>query len=232
VYRPPANRVDDLAVAVRIVRDHGFGHLVVAGPDGLDAVPVPVVVDVPDDSGGPDGRADRLARSGTRSAHTGLRVRAHVARSNPIWRAAPCPALLIVSPDDAYISPGFYPSKSRDPKVVPTWNYELVHVHGTLHARPDPVWLEALVRELTLREEATMATPWAVDDAPADFIERILRAIVGIELEVSRVEAKRKLSQNRSAEDVAGVVAALAGRDDRSAAVARAMADVTGTPPA
>ena len=151
----------------------------------------------------------------------GLRVRAHVARANPIWRAAPCPAMLIVSPDDAYVSPGFYPSKRRDPKVVPTWNYELVHVHGTLQARPDPAWLEALVRELTVRNEATMAEPWAVDDAPADFIERMLRAIVGIELEVTRVEAKRKLSQNRSAEDVAGVVAGLAGGDDRSAAVAR-----------
>ena len=156
-------------------------------------------------------------------------MRAHVARANPIWRAAPCPALLIVSPDDAYVSPGFYPSKAAEPRVVPTWNYELVHIHGTLHARPDPVWLEALVRELTVRNEATMPTPWSVDDAPADFIERMLRAIVGVELEVTHVEAKRKLSQNRNAEDVAGVRAALAGRDDRSAAVARAMADVTGT---
>jgi transcriptional regulator len=215
VYRPPANRVDDLSAAVRIVRDHGFGHLVVAGPDGLDAVPVPVIVDVPDDS--------------TRSDHTGLRVRAHVARANSIWRAAPCPALLIVSPVDAYVSPGFYPSKRRDPKVVPTWNYELVHLHGTLQARPDPEWLETLVRELTVRNEATMTDPWAVDDAPPDFIARMLRAIVGVELEVTRVEAKRKLSQNRTAEDVAGVVAGLAAGDDRSAAVARAMADVTGT---
>ena len=214
MYRPPANRVDDLSVAVRIVREHGFGHLVVAGPDGLDAVPVPVIVDVPADGGGPDG--------------AGLQVRAHVARANPIWRAAPCPALLIVSPNDAYISPGFYPSKRRDPKVVPTWNYELVHVHGTLQARPDPTWLETLVRELTVRNEATMTEPWAVDDAPADYIARMLRAIVGIELEVTRVEAKRKLSQNRSAEDVAGVVAGLAGGDDRTAAVGRAMADITG----
>ena len=216
MYRPPANRVDDLSVAARIVRDHGFGHLVVSGPDGLDAVPVPVIVDVPDDGGG-------LARAGL------LRVRAHVARANPIWRAAPCPAMLIVSPDDAYISPSFYPSKRRDPKVVPTWNYELVHLHGTVQARPDPAWLETLVRELTVRNEATMAEPWAVDDAPADFIERMLRAIVGIELEVTLVEAKRKLSQNRTAEDVAGVVAGLAGGVDRAAAVARAMADVTGT---
>lgn len=215
MYRPPPNRVDDLAVAVRIVHDHGFGHLVVAGPDGLDAVPVPVVIDVPADGGGADG--------------AGLRVRAHVARANPIWRAAPCPAMLIVCPDDAYVSPGFYPSKAVEPRVVPTWNYELVHVHGTLQARPDPVWLEALVRELTIRNEATMPAPWAVDDAPADYVERMLRAIVGLELEVSRVEAKRKLSQNRTAQDVAGVVAGLAARDARSAAVATAMADITGT---
>src|SRR4029078_10232054 len=110
-----------------------------------------------------------------------------------------------------------------------TWNYELVHVHGTLHARPDPVWLEALGRELTGRNEATMAAPGAVGGAPPAFIARMLRAIVGVELEVSRVEAKRKLSQNRSAEDVAGVVAALTARDARARAVRRAMADITGT---
>ena len=214
MYRPPANRLDDLAAAIAMVRGHGFGHLVVAGSDGLDAVPVPVLVDEPGPTVGPDG--------------AGLHVRAHVAKANPIWRVLPCPALLIVSPSDAYVSPGWYPSKATEPAVVPTWNYELVHIHGTLHARPDAAWVEAVVRELTTRNEATLPTPWSVDDAPADFIERMLRAIVGVELEVTRVEAKRKLSQNRSAADVAGVVAGLTDRDDRSAAVARSMADVTG----
>jgi transcriptional regulator len=217
VYRPPANRVDDLALAVALVRRRGFGHLVVAGADGLDAVPVPVLVDEPDDGCGPDG--------------AGLRVRAHVAKANPIWRAAPCPALLIVSTVDAYVSPSWYPSKVAEPRVVPTWNYDLVHVHGMVHAPTEPAFLDRVVRDLTAREEAAMAAPWSVDDAPADFVERMLRAIVGIELDVVRVEAKRKLSQNRTSDDVAGVVAGLAGRDDRSVAVAEAMADVTGLAP-
>src|SRR5262245_19508651 len=139
-----------------MVRDHGFGHLVVAGTDGLDAVPLPVLVDAPPDP------ADVAA----------VRIRGHAARANPIWRAAPCPALLIVAPVDAYVSPAAYPSKASDPRVVPTWNYELVHVHGTLHARPEPVWLEAVVRELTERHEAPRSDPWSVDDAPAEHVER------------------------------------------------------------
>src|SRR6186713_529098 len=114
-----------------MVRDHGFGHLVVAGHGGLDAVPVPVLVDEPDAGVGPDG--------------AGLRVRAHVAKANPLWRAAPCPTLLIASP-----------------AVVPTWNYELVHVHGTLRAHHDPAWVEAVVRELTARHEGSLPAPWSV----------------------------------------------------------------------
>jgi transcriptional regulator len=218
MYRPAANRVEDLDAAVGMVTDHGFGHLVVTGPDGFDAVPVPVLVDRPTDRGvlGADG--------------AGLRIRAHVARANPIWRAAPCPALLIVAPVDAYVSPAFYPSKLVEPAVVPTWNYELVHVHGTLRAHTDAAWLARITRDLTARHEATRAEPWSVDDAPPPFIARMLRAIVGLELEVTRVEAKRKLSQNRSAADVAGVVAGLAAGGTGQRATAAAMADVVPRP--
>jgi transcriptional regulator len=102
-----------------------------------------------------------------------------------------------------------------------------VHVHGTLHAHRDQIWLERIVRDLTARHEAALPAPWAVDDAPADYLERMLRAIVGVSLDVDRVEAKRKLSQNRTAPDVVGVVAGLRARGDvRSAQVADAMADV------
>jgi transcriptional regulator len=219
MYRPPANRVDDLSAAVAMIRGHGFGHLVVAGPDGLDAVPVPVLVDDPVDAGavGADG--------------AGLRIRAHVARANPIWRAAPCAGLLIVQPTDAYVSPNSYPSKRTDPRVVPTWNYEVVHVHATVRAHHEAAWLAAMVGDLTTRHESTRAEPWSVADAPADYVARMLRAIVGLELAVTRVEAKRKLSQNRSAGDVAGVVAALAAGTPRERLTADAMADVTGLPP-
>ncbi len=218
MYRPAPNRVDDLPTAVALIRDHGFGHLVVAGPAGLDAVALPVIVD--------DEDADGVAADGA-----GLRIRAHVARANPIWRAAPCPALLIVDPVDAYVSPSSYPSKQDDPRVVPTWNYELVHVHATVRAHDEPAWLERIVRDLTVRHEAGRPTPWSVDDAPADYVARMLRAIVGLELEVSRLEAKRKLSQNRTAADVRGVVSGLAAGGPREQRVAAAMADVSAAPP-
>ena len=131
----------------------------------------------------------------------------------------------------AYVSPSFYPSKAEHGKTVPTWNYDLVHVHGTLRAHDDEAWLERVVRDLTARHEAHLPSPWSVDDAPAAFVGRMVRAIVGLEIEVSRVEAKRKLSQNRAPADVAGVVAGLRERGDvRSALVADAMGDVTGTP--
>jgi transcriptional regulator len=217
MYRPPANRVDDLADAIAMIRDRAFGHLVVAGADGLDAVPVPVLVDDP----GPDGAVG--------ADGAGLRLRAHVARANPIWRALPCVGLLIVASVDAYVSPSMYPSKREEPRVVPTWNYEVVHVHGTVHARDDATWTSRLVHDLTDHHEAPRAEPWSVEDAPADFVARMLRAIVGIEVEVTRVEGKRKLSQNRSAADVAGVVAALSSGTPSERLTAEAMADVSGT---
>ncbi len=205
MYRPAANAVDDPAEAVAIARRHAFGHLVVVGAGGFDSVAVPFLVDPA------EGDA--------------MRVRLHVARVNPIWRAAPCDALLIVSPVDAYVSPNWYATKrDGDPRVVPTWNYELVHFHGRVSAHRDPAWLERIVRDLTdLHESALPAPRWSVDDAPRDYVDRMLRAIVGLELTVTRVEAKRKLSQNRSAEDVAGVVRALRDGPARSQQVAAVM---------
>ncbi|MGD9701154.1 MAG: FMN-binding negative transcriptional regulator [Acidimicrobiia bacterium] len=200
MYRPAAHAVDEVAVAIAMLRDHGFGHLVVVGRDGLDSVPLPVLID-----------------------DAGERVRAHVARANPIWRDMPTAGLLVVSPDDAYVSPSWYPSKETEPRVVPTWNYEVVHVKGIVRARQDPEWLSVLVRDLTDHHESALPAPWSVDDAPSDHIERMLRGIVGIELAVESIEAKRKLSQNRSADDVSGVVSGLSARDDRSRAVAAAM---------
>jgi transcriptional regulator len=140
----------------------------------------------------------------------GWRLTAHVARANPLWREADGqPVLAVFQGPQAYVSPNWYPSKARHGKMVPTWNYAVVQAHGRLRAIDDPDWVLAFVTRLTQRHEAGRAQPWQVADAPADFIAATARAIVGIEIEVSRIEGKFKLSQNRSAEDRDGVIAGL-----------------------
>lgn len=199
MYVPAANAVEDRAVMLALLRSAGSGHLVSVDSTGaLESTLLPFVVD--DDLG---------------------TVRAHIARANPHWRTLDrAAALLIVPVSDAYVSPSWYESKQDDPRVVPTWNYELVHVHAAARVRDDATFVESVVRSLTHHHEAkrienrsgthsAAAPEWSVDDAPPDFIARQLRAIVGIELAVTRVEAKRKLSQNRSDGDRRGVIAGL-----------------------
>ena len=138
------------------------------------------------------------------------RVTGHVARGNPLWREADGQSvLLLFQGPQAYVSPNWYPSKSQHGKAVPTWNYTMVQVHGTLRATQDPEWLRAFVTRLTERHEGGRAVPWHVSDAPPDYIDAMLKAIVGIEIEVTRVEGKFKLSQNRDAADRTGVVLGL-----------------------
>jgi transcriptional regulator len=145
----------------------------------------------------------------------------HVARKNDHWRLEPVgESMVIAHGPDAYISPGFYASKREHGRVVPTWNYLTAHIHGDLVIHDDPVWLEQLVRRLTTRHEAERARPWSVDDAPRDYTEGQLRAIVGIELRVTRVEAKAKLGQNRSSADIDGVIEGLRARGDSELAAA------------
>jgi transcriptional regulator len=140
----------------------------------------------------------------------GWRITGHVARANALWREADGqPVLAIFQGPQAYISPNWYPSKAQHGKAVPTWNYTMVQVHGTLRAIEDPEWLRAFVTRLTERHEGGRAMPWHVADAPADYVDAMLKAIVGIEIEVTKLEGKFKLSQNRSAEDRTGVVLGL-----------------------
>jgi transcriptional regulator len=149
----------------------------------------------------------------------------HLARNNHQWsEAAIGESLMIIQGADAYISPAWYPSKAEHGRVVPTWNYSTAHVYGTLVIHDDPVWLGDHVRRLTDHNEAGSEQPWSVDDAPERFISGQLRAIVGVELLITRIEAKAKQSQNRTGADVKGVVAGLAsrGRAESSADVARA----------
>ena len=155
------------------------------------------------------------------------RLLGHIAVANDQWQtAAPgAEGLAIVTGPEAYISPAWYESKARHGRVVPTWNYEAVHLTGPVAFHRDPEWLRDVVTRLTRRHEAGREHPWAVSDAPPEYIDGQLRAIVGVELTVRSVEAKRKLSQNRSGQDQAGVVAGL--RDEAGAggaAVASLMA--------
>lgn len=157
-------------------------------------------------------------------------LHAHVARNNPQASAAVAgEALAIIQGPDAYISPSWYASKAEHGRVVPTWNYSTAHVYGQLVIHDDAGWLARHVRRLTDRHEGEREHPWSVGDAPEKFIAGQLRAIVGIELLITRIEAKEKLSQNRSAADAAGVVAGLrsSGQEASAAAVERVLAQRT-----
>jgi transcriptional regulator len=145
----------------------------------------------------------------------------HVARNNRQWQLpAGGESLVIVHGPDSYISPNFYPSKAENGRVVPTWNYLTAHVYGTLVVHDDTAWLSAFVRRLTDHHEAAEPRPWSVDDAPVPYVEGQLRAIVGLELQITRIEAKVKMSQNRPAADIDGVVAGLLARGDAAGSAA------------
>ena len=142
----------------------------------------------------------------------GDRLVGHLARANRHWRRMVdgSPALAIVTGPDTYVSPSWYASKAEHGKVVPTWNYSVVHLRGAVVVHDDPEWVRSLVTRLTDRHEADRAERWRVTDAPSDYVDKNLRPIVGVEILVESVEAKAKLSQNRSDEDRAGVAAGLA----------------------
>ncbi len=151
-------------------------------------------------------------------------LRGHVARANPLWRlAAGQPVLAVFSGPQAYVTPSWYPSKAATHKVVPTWNYTVVHAHGVLRVVEDAPWLHALVSRLTAHHEAPRAQPWAVSDAPSEHVQQLLRAIVGIQIPVQRLLGKWKISQNRSEPDRLGVAAGLAQGPEEARAMAGLM---------
>lgn len=154
-------------------------------------------------------------------------LRGHVARANPLWREMNGNTVLAVfQGPQGYVSPSWYPSKAATAKVVPTWNYAVVHARGVLKAVSDAPWLHAFVDRLTRTHESSRAHPWQTSDAPDDYLQTMLRAIVGIEIELVAIEAKWKVSQNRSAADRLGVVAGLTGESTPSAQALAAMVPV------
>lgn len=191
MYTPEHFTIDDPDAVSAHIGAHPFAALVAGGKDGLVAVHLPLLFD-----------ADR----GELGA-----LRGHIARANGVFDAGleGAEVLVIFSGPEGYVSPGWYPSKKENPKVVPTWNYSAVHASGILHFREEKDWLLMIVRDLTDRFEAGQSEPWSVDDAPKDYVDAMTRGIVGVEIEISRLEGKAKLSQNRSEEDRRGVVEGL-----------------------
>ncbi|MGX1305384.1 transcriptional regulator [Amorphus suaedae] len=197
MYTPPAFREDDPAALRTIIREAGLSTLVTATADGIVATPMPLILEA---SEGPHGT-----------------LYGHIARANPQWKAEPAgDALVIFTGPDAYISPSWYAAKREHGKVVPTWNYVAVHAYGPVAFFHDPSDLRAVVTRLTDRHEASRAEPWQVSDAPDAFTDAQLRLIVGVRIPITRIEGKRKMSQNRSEADRLGVAEGLAASPSRA----------------
>ena len=171
-----------------LIMQHPLGILVTHGASGLSADHIPFEIVAASDD-----------------APFGV-LRAHVARANPLWRSGG-EVMVVFQGASAYVTPALYEEKAISGKVVPTWNYAVVQAHGKLRAIDDPVWLLALLERLTAKGEASRAAPWSVHDAPREHIDRLMQAIVGIEIVVTRLEGKFKLSQNRSEQDRAAIEA-------------------------
>lgn len=183
MYIPASFREDDADALRALIGAHPLGTLVTHGDGGLQASPLPFLLE-----------ANIL--------------RAHMARANPHWKmlAANAECLVIFQGPDAYVTPDWYPSKAATHQVVPTWNYASVHVRGTIRVVDEPGWLAQQIADLTAIHEARRTRPWAPADAPADFIAAQMKAVVGLEIAITAIEGKWKMSQNRSAADREGVV--------------------------
>ncbi|MDA7415903.1 FMN-binding negative transcriptional regulator [Xenophilus arseniciresistens] len=179
----------------RIIHEHPLGMLVHAHDGRFDADHIPFEFD-PDE--GPHGR-----------------LRAHVARANALWQRCPTgtPVMAVFRGAQAYVSPSWYPSKQQTHRLVPTWNYEVVHAHGLLSVHDDERFVRRIVARLTRRHEAGEARPWKMGDSAPEFIDELLRHIVGIEIAVTSLEGKRKLSQNREPQDRLAAADTLAARE-------------------
>lgn len=196
----------------RFLAAHPLGMLVTQQPAGLEADHLPFLLDA---ARGPLGT-----------------LQAHVARANPLWQAVQedAPVLVVFRGVNGYISPNWYPSKQETQRHVPTWNYEAVHAHGCIRVRDDEKFLRGVLGRLTRIHEAGEPRPWRMSDAPADYLAEELGQIVGIEIELTRIEGKRKLSQNRSAGDFVNTVQTLEnrGQQDLAAAMRQAQDSIAG----
>jgi transcriptional regulator len=190
MYNPPAFKEDDLNRQHQLIRQHPLGLLISSGPDGLQASPLPF----------------HLVSDGSSFG----RLQGHLSRGNPHWKTLDGDDVLVVfQGGDAYVTPAWYRSKSEHGKVVPTWNYVMVQVHGTVRVIDDHEWLRSQITRLTHDHEAPRREPWHVTDAPATYIDAQISGIVGLEIDIRRIEGKWKVSQNRPEADRSGVAEGL-----------------------
>jgi transcriptional regulator len=203
MYIPKANEEARIPVLHELIRSHPFASLVTFGKSGLFASHVPMILET-------RGILETQENLDKQAAPLGV-LKCHVSRANAQWKdfAPDVEALAIFSGAQHYISPSWYEEKQATGKVVPTWNYVVVHAYGSLTVTDDADWLRAHVESLTRIHEAAFPEPWAVSDAPAEYIASIIKGIVGLEMRITRLEGKWKLSQNRSDSDRRGVVAGL-----------------------
>lgn len=196
MYIPEQHEERDICVLHALIRSHPFGAWVTQADGSLLVNHIPFLVD-------------------SAAGECGMLI-GHVARANPIWKSfsKDIASVVIFQGPQTYITPSWYPTKHAHGKAVPTWNYAVVHVHGVPRAIEDRGWLLRHVTQLSDLHESARAVPWSVSDAPPDYIETMLKAIVGIEIPISTVVGKWKTSQNRQLPDKLGVIAGLTERGD------------------
>ncbi len=212
MYTPAQFKIEDVAEMHALMRAYPFALLVTQGPEGLVGTHLPVVVKV--DASAPLGR-----------------IEGHFARPNTHWRAfdPELEGLLVFQGAEAYIRPGWYPSKAETSKAVPTWNYQAVHAYGRLEVKTDKDWLLAHVSALSDQQEKPFSERWSTAEAPENYIDMMLRGIVGMSFTVTRLDGKAKMSQNRELRDREGVVRGLQERAmDKDAQVADLVAAAIG----
>ena len=207
MYIPKHFDEPQVAVLHALMRAHPLATLVTLSSDGLNANHIPLLL------------SDQPAPRGT--------LRGHVARANALWRDVlqGSEVLAVFQGPDAYISPSWYPTKLEHGKAVPTWNYAVAHAYGRLRVVDDVAWLRTHLEALTSVHEAALPEPWHVSDAPGDYIDKMMAAVVGIEINITRLLGKWKVSQNQPAQNQAGVVAGLRARGDTQSL---AMAELVG----
>jgi len=198
MYEPLPHRQDDIEAQHALIRSHPLGLLISHGAQGLEANSIPFLID------------PAASRLGT--------LQAHMARANGQWRALSeaDEVLVVFQGADLYITPSWYATKRETGRVVPTWNYVMVQARGRPRVIEDAVWLRAQIEALTRSQEGRRAAPWAVGDAPEPFVDALIKAIVGLEVEITHIAGKWKASQNRPAADRAGVIAGLQAMGDEA----------------